>query len=340
MLRLLCIKGIDRIKVTILSIILVLCTSGIAVASQDISVNGNVITYTYSANTQVNARDSRVYLLCNGADVVTFGYGSPSPGMPRSTHLSGSTSLDMSSPLGRGSRTSGLNYTSSSGETKKIASKVVFQYTFSRDTFNATVTIYDPDPDITGIAFVGMEWIGSGSYSYDISGTCNVSDTVDSIYHRTEHTSSEPESAADPAVAGPGGMSEEERRKQESRSGEEESRKQESQSREEESRKRESQSREHESRKEDIRESISDITGGGGADGGNTGGGSNTGGNTGGNNTGGGGAGNGNSGSGTTGGGTGNGNSGSGSTGSGSTGGGRSHKPPCVLQRILNHFSS
>lgn len=329
MLRFLCIKGMDRIKVTILSIILVLCTSGIAVASQDISVNGNVITYTYSANTQVNARDSRVYLLCNGADVVTFGYGSPSPGMPRSTHLSGSTSLDMSSPLGRGSRTSGLNYTSSSGGTKKIASKVVFQYTFSRDTFNATVTIYDPDPDITGIAFVGMEWIGSGSYSYDISGTCSISDTVDSIYHRTERTSPEPESAADPGGAGSEGISEEERRKQESRSGEEESRKQESQSREEESRKRESQSREHESRKEDIRESISDITGGG-SDGGNTGGGSNKGGN----NTGRG-AGNGNSGSGNTGG-----ESGSGSTGSGSTGGGRSHKPPCVLQRILNHFSS
>ena len=268
-LRFLCTKFIGRIKIPIISSIIVLCTAGIAVASQNIYVSGNVVTYTFSTTTSVNARTCYVYLLANGANIVT--YGSSSASMPRSTHLSGSKSLDMSLSLARGSKTSGLNYTSSKGGTKKIASRVDFDYTYSKGVFTATVTIYDPDPAITGIAFVGMERSGGSSYYYDINGTVNISDAVYRVHHPTEASQPEPESETDPPGPGSGGGDENESE-------------------------RESRSREHESRKEDIRESISDITGGG--------------------------------------------DSGGGSTGGGDSGGGGSHRPPCVLRRILGHFPS
>ena len=268
-LRFLCTKFIGRIKIPIISSIIVLCTAGIAVASQNIYVSGNVVTYTFSTTTSVNARTCYVYLLANGANIVT--YGSSSASMPRSTHLSGSKSLDMSLSLARGSKTSGLNYTSSKGGTKKIASRVDFDYTYSKGVFTATVTIYDPDPAITGIAFVGMERSGGSSYYYDINGTANIADAVYRVHHPTEASQPEPESETDPPGPGSGGGDENESE-------------------------RESRSREHESRKEDIRESISDITGGG--------------------------------------------DSGGGSTGGGDSGGGGSHRPPCVLRRILGHFPS
>lgn len=265
----LCIRIVNRIKIPIITTILVLCTAGIAVASQNIYVNGNVVTYTFSTTTSVNARTCYVYLLANGANIVT--YGSSSSNMPRSTHYSGSKSLDMSLSLAKGSRTSGLSYTSSKGGTKKIASRVDFDYTYSKGVFTATVTIYDPDPAITGIAFVGMERSGGSSYYYDINGTANIADAVYRVHHPTEASQPETESETDPAGPGSGGGDENESE-------------------------RESRSREHESRKEDIRESISDITGGG--------------------------------------------DSGGGSTGGGDSGGGGSHRPPCVLRRILGHFPS
>lgn len=274
-LRFLCTKFINRIKIPIISTILVLCTAGIAVASQNIYVSGNVVTYTFSTTTSVNARTCYVYLLTNGANIVT--YGSSSASMPRSSHLSGSKSLDMSSSLAKGSRTSGLNYTSSKGGTKKIASRVDFDYTYSKGVFTATVTIYDPDPAITGIAFVGMERSGGSSYYYDINGTVNISDAVYRIYNPTEAPQPETQPLTDPTGPGSGDDKENE-------------------SREQESRERESRSQEHESKKEDIRESISDIIGGG--------------------------------------------DPGGGSTGGGGSGGGGSHRPPCVLRRILGHFPS
>ena len=274
--------------------ILALCTAGIAVASQNVYVSGNVISYTFSATTLVNARTCYVYLLANGANILT--YGKSSTAMPKSSHQSGSKSLDMTSYLTRGTKTSGLNYTSSKGGTKKIAGKVEFSYTYSRNSLTATVTIYDPDPSITGIAFVGAETIGSATYYYDINGTINISDEVNRIYHPTEASQAESQSPANPEGPGSGSTGENE-------------------SREQESRERESREREHESKKEDIRESISDITGGN-----SDGGGSKPGG---GGNSGGGGS---NSG-------------GSGKSGGGGSGG-TSHRPPCVLRRILGHFPS
>lgn len=157
----------------------VLCSCLTAYAESKASVDGNVITYTFSTSSDSEATRFRLYFLANGARIRTFGTGKVNA-EPQTDHKGAMGSCDISDPTT--GNTGNLTYTDGLGNRIKVGSRVEYKGSLKNGVFTATVKIYDPSPDITGLAFVGTTYDGDGTYFADIGGTHDISGYVRKIY--------------------------------------------------------------------------------------------------------------------------------------------------------------
>lgn len=178
-----CRKQSNRIRIAVVSVVFVLCSIMNAYAQSDASIDGNVLTYQFSTASDSQALRFRLYILANGAQIRTYG-SEMINAVPQTDHTGVLGCYDISDPTT--GNTSNLKYTDESGNRIKVGSKVEYKGSIKNGVFTATVKIYDPSPDITGLAFVGTTYEGGGTYYADIGGTHDISGYVRKIYYPDE----------------------------------------------------------------------------------------------------------------------------------------------------------
>lgn len=149
-------------------------------AGQSVEIKDDVLTYTFSTGQFPDASRYRLYILANGAQIETHGKAAPNR-LPETDHTGSSGVCDISEPVGKG-KTTGLWFTDTSGKKKSAGSKVEFTYSCRNGIFTATVKIYAPSPEVSGLAFTGISSDGSANYYSDVQGTHDISDYVRRMY--------------------------------------------------------------------------------------------------------------------------------------------------------------
>lgn len=183
--RFLCGKCLNRAITIVIAAVFVLCTSVISYAAQNVEIQDNVLTYTFSTSQIPDASRYRLYILANGAQIETYGRGAPNR-LPETNHTGNKGSCDISEPIGKGKTSGNLWFTDTAGKKKSAGSKVEFTYSCRNGVFTATVKIYDPDPEVSGLAFTGITSDGSANYYSDVQGTHDISEYVRRMYEPEE----------------------------------------------------------------------------------------------------------------------------------------------------------
>ncbi len=172
------------------AVALCLCGPKQAWALQEGTVENNVLTFTFESDNEDVVNRYNLYLLANDAKVVT-------KGKDGANVLPGSNSPDnknITEPIAKGTKTGGLLYTDETGKRVTAASKVEYSYKYRRGVLTVTVTIYDPSPELTGIALVGISSDENANYYSTVGGTMDISGYIKEMYHREEQPGQEQES--------------------------------------------------------------------------------------------------------------------------------------------------
>lgn len=159
---------------------LVLCCLMTALASQSGSAEDNILTLTYESDNADAAGRFNLYLLANDARIVTGGKTAGNV-LPGST--AGSGYDNMTEPISKGTTGSGLWFTDSAGNKIRAASKVEYEYKYRRGKLTVTVRLYDPAPELTGMAIVGITSDESANYYSDVGGTVSISEYIRGMYN-------------------------------------------------------------------------------------------------------------------------------------------------------------
>ena len=179
-----------EIVVVVFAIAVFLCGPKRAWALQEGTVENNVLTFTFESDNEDVVNRYNIYLLANDAKIVTKGKDGANV-LPGSD---GSGNENITEPIAKGTKTGGLTFTDENGNKVTAASKVEYSYKYRRGVLTVTVKIYDPSPELTGIALVGISSDENANYYSDVGGTMDISGYIKEMYHKEEESGQEQES--------------------------------------------------------------------------------------------------------------------------------------------------
>jgi len=140
------------------------------------TVKGSTITYTYSGKISNHPVEISLYMLTNNAKIKVYKNASDNP--PEAKNGTKLSYQNMTSKLAKGTHTThgSLRITDTSYHEYKVADRVTYSYTYTGGVFSGTVVIENPNPNLTGIAFVGRD--GANHYYAVDNTTIDISEYV------------------------------------------------------------------------------------------------------------------------------------------------------------------